>query len=64
MAHLYVMQNQFGLVKVGRSAKPEFRRKQLEKSDLCSIVLVAVLKNAADREEQCHKALDDFRLIG
>lgn len=38
--HLYVMQNQFGLVKIGKSVDVELRRRRLSKADNCEITLV------------------------
>jgi hypothetical protein len=64
MPHIYVMQNEFGLIKIGRSGRPETRRKTLEKADICDIAIVTVVELAGHREEEIHAALYDHRLIG
>jgi len=62
--NLYVMQNEFGFVKVGRSARVEQRRRALEKTDMCRIQVVLVVPGAGDREEEVHIACDDHRILG
>lgn len=64
MDHLYVMQNEFGFIKIGRSNRVEQRRRALEKTDLCSIRLVASFDDHGHLEEALHLTLDEHRLIG
>jgi hypothetical protein len=64
MSHLYVMQNEFGFIKVGRSARVEQRRRTLESTNSCAIALVAVIEDGGDLEEAIHIALDEYRIIG
>lgn len=54
---LYVMQNEFGLIKIGRSLDPERRRKSLQSGEGCTIAVVAVLEGQGHREEQIHLSL-------
>lgn len=54
---LYVMQNEHGLIKVGRSVNPERRRRDLERSEQCRIALVHVLAAQGEREERVHLKL-------
>ena len=61
---LYVMQNEHGFVKVGRSLNPESRRKSLEASEDCHIRIVATFPNQGHREESIHIALDEHRIEG
>jgi hypothetical protein len=61
---LYVMQNQHGLIKVGRSLDPELRRRALEYSEECSISLVLVRPNEGHREEEVHLQLGEHRVAG
>lgn len=62
--HLYLMQNEHGLLKVGRSADPERRRRTLETEEMCLIEIVAVQEDRGDMEEEIHLELDEFRIIG
>lgn len=64
MSDLYIMQNQLGLIKIGRSGNVEHRRRTVEIVDACAIQTVAILKNSGDLEETIHLALDDHRVIG
>lgn len=61
---LYVMQNEHGFVKVGRSLNPEIRRKNLERSEDCRIRIVATFPNQGHREESIHIALAEHRVEG
>lgn len=54
---LYVMQNEHGLIKIGRSVNPERRRRDLERSEQCRIVLVHVLFAQGEQEERVHLKL-------
>ena len=61
---LYVMQNEFGLVKIGRSLDPERRRKNLQSGEGCAIAVVAVLDGQGHREEQVHLSLQRHIIEG
>ena len=61
---IYIFQNQFGLVKIGRSIDVEKRRKAVERTDKCSVALVAILPGAGRSEERLHDLLVDFRVTG
>lgn len=61
---LYVMQNQFGLIKVGRSIDPERRRLKLQSRERCQIELVLVRHLQGRREEEFHIDLSEHRLAG
>jgi T5orf172 domain len=54
---LYVMQNDHGLIKIGRSGDPEKRRRELEVSAGCRIALVLVVKDKGPREKAIHQKL-------
>ena len=58
------MQNEHGLIKIGRSVDPERRRRVLEAEERCRIVLVAVQENWGRFEEAIHIDMDDFRIMG
>jgi hypothetical protein len=60
--HLYVMQNEYGLIKVGRSLDPERRRLTLQSKCRCQIALVANLPNRGTDEEWAHGRLVAHRL--
>src|SRR5438309_1979624 len=64
MSHLYIMQNHVGFIKVGRSANVEARRRALERTDECSIAIVAIIETAGEFEETMHVNLGDHRIIG
>jgi len=61
---LYIMQNEFGLIKIGRSLEPERRRKNLQSGEACAIRVVAVLQGQGDREEQIHFGLKRHMIEG
>ncbi len=58
---LYVMQNMHGLIKIGRSANPIQRRKQLRQQARCAVELVATFPNAGHFEEWVHAQLETHR---
>lgn len=58
---LYVMQNMHGLIKIGRSADPIQRQRQLRKQARCAVDLVATFPNAGHFEEWVHVQLDAHR---
>lgn len=64
MSDLYVMQNHVGLIKIGRSVSVEARCKAIESSHGCNIKLVAVFQGAGAREDEIHRALDEYRRLG
>ncbi|WP_425985756.1 GIY-YIG nuclease family protein [Brevundimonas sp. TWP1-2-1b1] len=61
---LYVMQNEFGLIKIGRSLNPELRRKNLQSNERCAIAIVAVLEKQGHLEEAIHLSLMDHAIEG
>jgi Meiotically up-regulated gene 113 len=61
---LYVMQNEFGLIKIGRSLDVFQRREALQISDRCQIEIVGVYAKCGDLEESIHIKLRTFRLAG
>lgn len=63
-SHLYVMQNAFGRIKIGRSADPERRRRDLESSSGHKVVLVRIFLNRGAEEAIIHQKLREFRCIG
>ena len=62
--HLYVIQNEFGLIKIGRSIDPWTRLRQIRQTDRCRAELIAVFDGGGEDEEAIHIALDRFRLEG
>lgn len=62
--HLYVMQNEHGLLKIGRSVRVEQRRAALEKTEDCRIAIVFVVEDEGLNEEWLHLEMDDHRVIG
>lgn len=61
---LYLMQNQHGLIKIGRSLNVEQRRQSLQTSERCSIQIVGIFSKFGDFEEAIHLRLNDFRVLG
>lgn len=61
---LYVMQNEFGLIKIGRSLDCVTRLYNLRQTERCHIEIIAIYANAGADEETIHIALDDYRLFG
>lgn len=62
--HLYILQNEFGCFKIGRSVEVERRRLQLQSTERCRIAVVDVYLECGDMEEGLHIDLADFRLAG
>jgi hypothetical protein len=62
--HLYVMQNEFGCIKVGRSVDPWQRRLNLRQTEHCRVELIAAFEGGGEDEEAIHVELDAFRLEG
>lgn len=62
--HLYVMQNEFGLIKIGRSVDVERRRLTLQSTERCRIQTVEIYTGCGDMEEDIHLDMDDHRLAG
>jgi hypothetical protein len=62
--HLYVMQNEFGCIKIGRSVDPWERRRNLCQSEHCKVELVAAFEGGGEDEEAIHIELDEHRLEG
>lgn len=61
---LYVMQNEFGCIKIGRSVDPWQRRLSLRQTEHCQIELVAAFEGGGRDEEAIHIELECFRLEG
>jgi hypothetical protein len=61
---LYVLQNEFGLIKIGRSRDPERRARALARRERCEIRIVAVLPGCGHLEEATHLALSEFAIAG
>lgn len=61
---LYVMQNEVGLVKIGRSLDPERRRRALQSDEQCAVNLISVLIGQGHREEATHLSLSDHLIEG
>lgn len=61
---LYVMQNEFGLLKIGRSIDVERRRLTLQSTERCTIKIVEIYTGCGDMEEGIHLDMDDHRLAG
>jgi len=61
---LYVMQNEFGLIKIGRSLNPDRRRQSLQGDEGCAISVVAALEQQGHMEEAIHLSLEDYALEG
>ena len=62
--HLYVMQNEFGLIKIGRSVDVERRRLSLQSTDRCAISVVEIYAGCGDIEESIHLDMADYRFAG
>lgn len=61
---LYVMQNEFGLIKIGRSIDPHHRLRALESTEACAISLIHFHPGQGRREEQVHLLLEEHRIAG
>lgn len=61
---LYVMQNEFGLIKIGQSVNPEERRLALQVEERCHIKLVLALPEKGHREKAIHRKVKDFNVGG
>lgn len=62
--HLYVMQNQFGLVKIGKSVDVELRRRRLSKADNCEITLVHIGEDKGEQERTYLTLLAKYQVYG
>jgi len=62
--HLYVMQNEFGCIKVGRSVDPLGRRYALRQTERCQIELVIAVQGGGEDEEGIHYRLRKHHLVG
>ena len=62
--HLYIMQAQNGLIKVGRSRNVERRRKALMYASGMHIVLILEVENEGWREQSILRSLAAFRRRG
>ncbi|WP_072383710.1 GIY-YIG nuclease family protein [Novosphingobium sp. NDB2Meth1] len=61
---LYVMQNEFGCIKIGRSIDPWRRVHALRQSEHCRVELIAAFEGGGEDEEAMHIELDAHRLEG
>ncbi len=62
--HLYVLQNEFGLIKIGRSLHPRQRVAELRFYDRCSPSIVALFEYQGDGEEWLLCELAKYRVFG
>lgn len=62
--HLYVMQNEYGCIKIGRSIDPWKRRLDLCRTECCQVELIAAFEKSGEDEEVIHVELESFRLEG
>lgn len=61
---LYVLQNEYGLIKIGRSFEPERRCRIVASRDRCKAQIVEVLVGKGFREPAIHRRLERFALGG
>lgn len=61
---LYIMQNETGRIKIGRSGNCEVRRATLEMACGVKIVLLAILPGRGEDERRLHAALHNYRQMG
>lgn len=61
---MYVMQNEYGCIKIGRSVDPWQRRLNLRQSEHCTVELIAAFNGGGEHEEAIHIALRSYRLEG
>ncbi len=61
---LYVVQNQFGLIKIGRSVAIDQRVANIQKTTRCKLLVVATFSKCGDLEETVHLGAGEFRLLG
>ena len=61
---LYVLQNEFGLIKIGRSVHLNRRLRALERQEECAIQIVAALPECGHLEEPTHIALAEHAIEG
>lgn len=62
--HLYVMQNEFGCIKVGRSVDPWARQYALRQTERCQVELVIAVEGGGEDEEGIHYSLRKHHLVG
>jgi hypothetical protein len=62
--HLYLMQNEFGCIKIGRSVDPWLRARKLPQTEHCRIELIAAFEGRGEEEELVHLELVEYRLLG
>lgn len=61
---LYLMQNEFGLIRIGAAVEPFERCRKFERFEKCKITLVLVLPDKGSRAPLVRKALEGYRLVG
>ena len=59
---LYIMQNEHGLIKIGRSDDPQRRVVEAQKSARCPVTLIATFPEAGHFEEWVHIQMADHRI--
>ncbi len=59
---LYIMQNMHGLIKIGRSANPVQRQRQLRSEGQCAVDIVATFPASGHLEELAHTHLERHRV--
>lgn len=62
--HMYVMQNEFGCIKVGRSVDPWERRYALRQTEHCQVELVIAVQGGGEYEEGIHFNLRKHHIAG
>lgn len=61
---LYLLQNEYGLIKIGRSIDVAERIAKLRQSERCAIHFIVRFRRAGHHEEGAHINLHKYRLIG
>jgi hypothetical protein len=59
---LYVMQNEHGLIKVGRSENPERRVIEVQKAARCKVSLIAAYPGSGHFEEWIHVRMENYAI--
>lgn len=61
---LYVLQNEFGFIKIGRSVDVTQRINALRSGDGCDIHVVELYESCGDLEEWLHIEMEEYRVVG
>ena len=64
-AHLYIMKRSDvdGLFKVGHSADPTFRAKELSAGHIFTVEIIRIYEHLGSHEQEVHDALEDYRAV-